>query len=95
MRTRAFRRHQSERHMSRRLKEDRNQHYRNLDCPCWQDPREMGRFKEQPKTCNRSCCVNPRRNPLWKGEDRLTIQERRYALPLARDEISSLDTTDG
>ena len=53
MRTRAFRRHQTERHMWRRLKEDRNQHYRRLDCPCWTDPWEMARFKEQPKTCGR------------------------------------------
>ena len=30
MRTRAFRRHQASRHMWRRLKEDRNQHYNEL-----------------------------------------------------------------
>lgn len=34
MRNRAFRRHQAVRHMRRRLKEDRNQHYNNLTCPC-------------------------------------------------------------
>lgn len=49
MRTRAFRRHQVERHMQRRLKEDRNQHYRDLECPCWSDPKAMARFKEQPQ----------------------------------------------
>jgi hypothetical protein len=67
--------------MWRRLKEDRNQHYRDLDCPCWTDPKAMARFKEQPKSCDRSCCANPRHNGYFKGEDRLTIQERRYAAP--------------
>jgi hypothetical protein len=72
MRNRAFRRHQAERHMRRRLKEDRNQHYRKLDCPCWTDPRIMARFKEQPQRC--SChlgCGNVR------GLYGLSIQERR------------------
>jgi hypothetical protein len=41
MRNRAFRRHQAERRMWRRLKEDRNQHYDQLDCPCWTDQRAM------------------------------------------------------
>ena len=49
MRTRAYRRHQTECHMWRRLKEDRNQHYNDLTCPCWTDPRTMAQFKEQPK----------------------------------------------
>lgn len=39
MRTRAFRRHQAYRHMWRRLKEDRNQHYNDLTCPCWHQPK--------------------------------------------------------
>ena len=74
MRNRSFRRHQTSRHMSRRLKEDRNQHYNNLSCPCWTDKRAMARFKEQPKRgC--WCCRNPRHYP---GLDhRLTVQERR------------------
>ena len=41
MRSRAFRRHQAHRHMWRRLKEDRNQHYENLQCPCLFDPKAM------------------------------------------------------
>ncbi|HET9274322.1 MAG TPA: hypothetical protein VFO09_08655 [Methyloceanibacter sp.] len=74
-RGRAFRRHQTERHLWRRLKEDRNQHYDMLTCPCWHDPSAIARFKEQPKICSSWCCGNPRR---WhKGEDRLTMQERR------------------
>jgi hypothetical protein len=75
MRTRSFRRHQTESHMMRRLKEDRNQHYNDLKCACWTDPKAMARFKEQPATCSLSCCGNQRR---WaKGDDRLTMQERR------------------
>lgn len=77
MSNRANRRHQADTHMRRRLKEDRNQHYRDLTCACWTDPRAMSRFKEQPKVCSGPCCGNPRR---WsKGEDRATIQERRHA----------------
>ncbi len=62
--------------MWRRLKEDRNQHYENLACPCWTDPRAMARFKEQPQICSCWTCGNERRG---KGNDhmRLTIQERR------------------
>jgi hypothetical protein len=66
--------------MQRRLKEDRNQHYGRLDCPCWTDPKAMALFKEQPKHNGRcSCCTNPRHNGYFKGTDRLTIQERRHA----------------
>lgn len=73
MRTRAFRRHQATRHMMRRLKEDRNQHYNDLSCPCWTDMRRMARFKEQPKLCSKPwCCGNPRE---YYGP---TIQERRH-----------------
>lgn len=61
--------------MMRRLKEDRNQHYSDLRCACWTDPKAMSRFKEQPKHCSLSCCGNPRK---WgKGRERLTVQERR------------------
>lgn len=62
--------------MWRRLKEDRNQHYDNLDCACWTDPKAMARFKEQPKLCSCFMCRNPRRN-RWAKKDRLTIAERR------------------
>jgi hypothetical protein len=66
--------------MRRRLKEDRNQHYGQLDCPCWTDRKAMALFKEQP-TRNGRCagCTNPRRNVYFKSTDRLTIQERRHA----------------
>lgn len=75
MRTRAMRRHQADRHMWRRLKEDRNQHYNDLTCACWTDLRVMARFKEQPKLCSCWMCGNPRRS--MKGVDARTIQERR------------------
>ncbi len=74
MRNKSFRRHQERRHMNRRLKEDRNQHYKNLSCPCWYDKKTIARFKEQPKQ-DCWCCKNPRHYP---GLDKpLTIQERR------------------
>lgn len=72
MRSRAFRRHQASRHMRRRLKEDRNQHYSDLSCPCWTDPRAMARFREQPQVCSSICCGNQRR---FEGP---TLQERRF-----------------
>lgn len=72
MRSRAFRRHQANRHMRRRLKEDRNQHYNDLTCACWMDQKVMARFKEQPKLCSCWMCRNFRQN------DGRTIQERRH-----------------
>lgn len=76
--TRALRRYQAESHMKRRLKDDRNQHYNDLKCACWTDPKAMARFKEQPKVCsNPSCCGNPRRNRWSPLVERLTMQERR------------------
>lgn len=75
MRTKAYRRHQAERHMWRRLKEDRNQHYADLNCPCWTDKKAVARFREQPKRqCG--CYRNPRHYPGL--DNRLTIQERRF-----------------
>lgn len=74
MRTRAFRRHQANRHMMRRLKEDRNQHYNDLTCACWTDPKAMARFKEQPQVCSCRGCGNQRK---WEGD---SIQERRAKL---------------
>src|SRR5687767_7486835 len=77
MRSRAFRRYQTDRHMWRRLKEDRNQHYDELTCSCWTDPKSMARFKEQPKVCSSpDCCGNPRRSGKRSSGER-TIQERR------------------
>ena len=75
MRTRAYRRHQAWRHMWRRLSEDRNQHYGNLSCSCWHDPKAMARFKEQPQHCSCWLCGNPRR--VAKADERRTIQEHR------------------
>lgn len=75
MRTIAYRRHQADRHMWRRLNEDRNQHYRQLDCPCWTDRKAMTRFREQPQACSNSCCGNQR-----KSEGR-SMQERRAGWP--------------
>ena len=62
MRDRAFRRHKAEAKMWRRLKEDRNQHYNNLACPCWTDQKFMARFKEQPKLCSCFACGNQRQH---------------------------------
>jgi len=74
---RALRRHQAETHMMRRLHEDRNQHYNDLRCSCWTDPKAMARFKEQPKQCDGECCRNPRRSGWSSGSGRLTVQEQR------------------
>jgi hypothetical protein len=82
MRTRAYHRHQTQRHMWRRLKEDRNQHYDMLDCSCWTDKKAMAVFKEQPKRCSRYCCWNPRRHHGWPTCSVLTIQERRAQEPI-------------
>lgn len=57
--------------MRRRLKEDRNQHYDDLSCFCWHDPKTMAKFKEQPKLCSCWMCGNAR-----EIEGR-TMQERR------------------
>ena len=73
MRTKAYRRHQTYRHMNRRLKEDRNEHYRWLDCPCATDKKAMARFKEQPAHCSNHCCGNQR------AHEGPTIAERRAA----------------
>jgi hypothetical protein len=58
--------------MWRRLKEDRNQHYNDLDCPCWTDPRTMARFKEQPQVCSCRGCGN------WRRYEGPSIKERRH-----------------
>lgn len=83
MQGRAMRRHQSERHMRRRLQEDRNQHYNDLACSCWTDPKAMARFKEQPTRCSRPwCCGNPRR---FGGQR--TLQEVRFAQYRITDDV--------
>jgi hypothetical protein len=75
MRPRAYRRQQVRRHLQRRLSEDRNQHYNDLSCSCWFDPKAIARFKEQPKRCSCWNCRSPRY--ASKGDHRLTIQERK------------------
>jgi hypothetical protein len=72
MRTRAFRRHMTQTKMWRRLKEDRNQHYNDLSCPCWHSRRAMARFKEQPQVCSCIVCGSQRQ---FYGP---TIQELRH-----------------
>jgi hypothetical protein len=43
-------------------------------------PNAIALFREPPKRNGRcACCTNPRHNGYFKGTDRLTIQERRYA----------------
>jgi len=80
-RSRSFRRFETRIHMMRRLKEDRNQHYAQLDCPCWTDPKAMARFKEQPQVCsNPVCCGNPRRLKGVRAAQ-LTRQELRAERP--------------
>jgi hypothetical protein len=74
---RAVRRHQAFTHMMRRLTEDRNQHYEDLSCPCYQPGYGMAKFKEQPCHCsNPYCCGNPRKQKKSKIEN-LTLQERK------------------
>lgn len=71
MRNRAFRRHKADSKMWRSLKEDRNQHYEDLSCPCYTDKKAMARFKEQPKLCSCWMCAN------YRKSEGPTIQERR------------------
>lgn len=84
MRNRAFRRHKAYSKMWRRLKEDRNQHYDDLSCPCWHSKKAMAFFKEQPKHCGKMCCANPRNSGGASQIERLTIQERRNLAPFSR-----------
>lgn len=85
MRNRAYRRAKAISKMMRRLKEDRNQHYNDLDCLCWTSPRHMARFKEQPQVCSCDGCGN-QRHTSWGGYE-YTMQEKRfYAEPISVDE---------
>lgn len=79
MQGRAIRRHQATTHMRRRLKEDRNQHYNDLACACWHDPKAMARFKEQPKLCSCYMCGNPRK---YEKAERTWQEHRFYAVPI-------------
>lgn len=82
MRNKAYRRHQTDRHMWRRLKEDRNQHYNDLSCPCYSDKKAMARFKEQPQVCSCTGCGNQRY--AWGKEDH-TLPERRFLCKSEQD----------
>ena len=83
---RALRRFQAETHMKRRLSEDRNQHYTELNCPCWTDPKTMARFKEQPKfDCHCPTCGCER----YYRKHGPTIQERRAAQEVIDDYLTS------
>jgi len=84
---RSLRRHHVWRCQRRRLSEDRNQHYRDLTCPCWTDPKAMARFKEQPKRCSCFMCGNPRRHAGTRLAQQ-THQERRAAMVDEWDEVS-------
>lgn len=64
--------------MQRRLTEDRNQHYDDLDCACWSDKKVMARFKEQPKQWTCYCCSSQRYNPWESKQGKLTMSERKY-----------------
>lgn len=61
MRNKAYRRSKTFSKMMRRLKEDRNQHYNDLSCPCHFDKKAMAKFKEQPARCSGDCCGNQRK----------------------------------
>jgi hypothetical protein len=74
VRTKAYRRHKEHSKMWRRLKEDRNEHYNDLNCPCYTNKKAMARFKEQPKQdCH--CCKNERHK---YGAYQPTMQELRH-----------------
>lgn len=78
MRTRAYRRHKANAKMWRRLKEDRNQHYNDLDCACYTKGKGMAIFREQPKQQQCYCCSSQRYNKWAPLKERLTMAERRF-----------------
>jgi hypothetical protein len=61
--------------MMRRLKSDWNQHYTDLNCECRTNPIVKSFFADNPKRCSCWSCGNRRRH--GKGDERLTMQERR------------------
>lgn len=75
-RNRAWRQWQRRLKMMRRLKEDWNQHYDDLSCPCRTSRKVMARFADTPANCSCWSCGNVRRNE--KGKRRLTMQERKF-----------------
>jgi hypothetical protein len=79
-RTRDWRRWKRDVKMMRRLKEDWNQHYGNLSCPCRVDPKFRSIVANTPQRCSEWCCGNNRR--YGKGQDKLRLRERRAVLPV-------------
>jgi len=71
--------------MWRRLKEDRNQHYEDLSCPCWTDVKAMARFKEQPQVCSCAACCNKRNRRSYE-RIKLTMPELKH-LDSFRDQM--------
>lgn len=78
---RSIRRHNRYLKGLKRLKEDRNQHGRDLSCPCFEEQAGHGRgkifarFADYPQICSCNMCGNPRRI-LGSQKTRLTLQER-------------------
>lgn len=72
----AYRRFKSNVKKWRRLKADFNQHYNNLACDCYHNPKVQSMMADTPKRCSSpNCCGNLRRAGL--GKMGLTVQERR------------------
>lgn len=61
--------------MMRRLKEDFNQHYNQLDCPCRYDKKVQARMADTPKAHSCYQCDNPRKVFKGKKSAALTFQE--------------------
>ena len=70
MRGTAFRRHQQRRHLRRRLREDRNQHYDDL---------AVARFNSQPKLCSCWMCGNRRKYDGPTISEQRQMQRKRYS----------------
>lgn len=61
--------------MTRRLKEDFNQHYNDLECPCRSKGKVQSQFADTPTPCSCYMCGNPRRH--FKGDAKLPLPELR------------------
>lgn len=108
---RALRRFQAEIHMKRRLVEDRNQHRSDIDhrniniftgelnpiCSCYNDPKVMARFKEQPQfDCHCVCCgyaAYEKRNIPTIQEIKSDIDFKEELDEYYRDNISGIPIT--
>lgn len=84
--------------MKRTRAERRHHHQRMLDkvktfgyyWHDWQDEEKktlhQKKTAENRKPCSCDMCRNPRRSGIYKGENRLTIQERKHRESLLEDE---------